>query len=179
MAGLQSLSEDKTKLWNLCLVIQTKNFLIQLEFWKIQSSQILFANEYFRLNNFSWQLRSIFKWFQWLNCTWARIQAETINKGLHKVIFASKKYLQSTQEFNLQERQLFQIGFMLNWFVIMIWKSSFWELEQMWAISKGPLCRIAQLQHYEWFFHLLRQSNFQLNNESKLNPLRIFLLIYF
>ena len=106
-------------------------------FWKIQSSQILFANEYFRLNNFSWQLRSIFKWFQWLNCTWARIQAETINKGLHKVIFASKKYLQSTQEFNLQERQLFQIGFMINWFVIMIWKSSFWELEQMWAISKG------------------------------------------
>ena len=105
-------------------------------FWKIQSSQILFANEYFRLNNFSWQLRSIFKWFQWLNCTWARIQAETINKGLHKVIFASKKYLQSTQEFNLQERQLFQIGFMINWFVIMIWKSSFWELEQMWAISK-------------------------------------------
>ena len=178
MAGLQSLSEDKTKLWNLCLVIQTKNFLIQLEFWKIQSSQILFANEYFRLNNFSWQLRSIFKWFQWLNCTWARIQAETINKGLHKVIFASKKYLQSTQEFNLQERQLFQIGFMINWFVIMIWKSSFWELEQMWAISKGPLCRIAQLQHYEWFFHLLRQSNFQLNNESKLNPLRNFLLIY-
>ena len=147
-------------------------------FWKIQSSQILFANEYFRLNNFSWQLRSIFKWFQWLNCTWARIQAETINKGLHKVIFASKKYLQSTQEFNLQERQLFQIGFMINWFVIMIWKSSFWELEQMWAISKGPLCRIAQLQHYEWFFHLLRQSNFQLNNESKLNPLRIFLRIY-
>ena len=106
-------------------------------FWKIQSSQILFANEYFRLNNFSWQLRSIFKWFQWLNCTWARIQAETINKGLHKVIFASKKYLQSTQEFNLQERQLFQIGFMINWFVIMIWKSSFWESEQMWAISKG------------------------------------------
>ena len=106
-------------------------------FWKIQSSQILFANEYFRLNNFSWQLRSIFKWLQWLNCTWARIQAETINKGLHKVIFASKKYLQSTQEFNLQERQLFQIGFMINWFVIMIWKSSFWELEQMWAISKG------------------------------------------
>ena len=106
-------------------------------FWKIQSSQILFANEYFRLNNFSWQLRSIFKWFQWLNCTWARIQAETINKGLHKVIFASKKYLQSTQEFNLQERQLFQIGFMINWFVIMIWKRSFWELEQMWAISEG------------------------------------------
>lgn len=106
-------------------------------FWKIQSSQILFANEYFRLNNFSWQLRSIFKWFQWLNCTWARIQAETINKGLHKVIFASKKYLQSTQEFNLQERQLFQIGFMINWFVIMIWKSSFLESEQMWAISKG------------------------------------------
>jgi len=105
-------------------------------FWKIQSSQILFANEYFRLNNFSWQLRSIFKWFQWLNCTWARIQAEKINKGLHKVIFASKKYLQSTQEFNLQERQLFQIGFMINWFVIMIWKRSFRELEQMWAISK-------------------------------------------
>ena len=106
-------------------------------FWKIQSSQILFANEYFRLNNFSWQLRSIFKGFQWLNCTWARIQAETINKRLHKVIFASKKYLQSTQEFNLQERQLFQIEIMINWFVILIWKNSFWELEHMWAISKG------------------------------------------
>ena len=129
-------------------------------FWKIQSSQILFANEYFRLNNFSWQLRSIFKWFQWLNCTWARIQAETINKGLHKVIFASKKYLQSTQEFNLQERQLFQIGFMINWFVIMIWKSSFWELEQMWSISKGTFCRIAQLQFYEWFFHVLQAIQF-------------------
>ena len=121
-------------------------------FWKIQSSQILFANEYFRLNNFSWQLRSIFKWFQWLNCTWARIQAETINKGLHKVIFASKKYLQSTQEFNLQERQLFQIGFMINWFVIMIWKSSFWELEQMWAISKGTFLSYSSITNLWMIF---------------------------
>ena len=130
-------------------------------FWKIQSSQILFANEYFRLNNFSWQLRSIFKWFQWLNCTWARIQAETINKGLHKVIFASKKYLQSTQEFNLQERQLFQIGFMINWFVIMIWKSSFWELEQMWAISKGTFLSYSSITTLWMIFSMLyRQSNF-------------------
>ena len=130
-------------------------------FWKIQSSQILFANEYFRLNNFSWQLRSIFKWFQWLNCTWARIQAETINKGLHKVIFASKKYLQSTQEFNLQERQLFQIGFLINWFVIMIWKSSFWELEQMWAISKGTFLSYSSITTLWMIFSMLyRQSNF-------------------
>lgn len=130
-------------------------------FWKIQSSQILFANEYFRLNNFSWQLRSIFKWFQWLNCTWARIQAETINKGLHKVIFASKKYLQSTQEFNLQERQLFQIGFMINWFVIMIWKSSFSELEQMWAISKGNFLSHSSITTLWMIFSMLyRQSNF-------------------
>ena len=130
-------------------------------FWKIQSSQILFANEYFRLNNFSWQLRSIFKWFQWLNCTWARIQAETINKGLHKVIFASKKYLQSTQEFNLQERQLFQIGFMLNWFVIMIWKSSFSELEQMWAISKANFLSHSSITTLWMIFSMLyRQSNF-------------------
>ena len=130
-------------------------------FWKIQSSQILFANEYFRLNNFSWQLRSIFKWFQWLNCTWARIQAETINKGLHKVIFASKKYLQSTQEFNLQERQLFQIGFMINWFVIMIWKSGFSELEQMWAIPKGNFLSHSSITTLWMIFSMLyRQSNF-------------------
>ena len=130
-------------------------------FWKIQSSQILFANKYFGLNNFSWQLRSIFKWLQWLNCTWARIQAETINKGLHKVIFASKKYLQSTQEFNLQERQLFQIGFMINWFVIMIWKSSFWVSEQMWAISKGNFLSHSSITTLWMIFSMLyRQSNF-------------------
>ena len=130
-------------------------------FWKIQSSQILFANEYFGLNNFSWQSRSIFKWFQWLNCTWARIQTETINKGLHKVIFASNKYLQSTQEFNLQERQLFQIGFMINWFVIMIWKSSFWELEQMWAISEGTFLSYSSITTLWMIFSMLyRQSNF-------------------
>ena len=137
-------------------------------FWKIQSSQILFANEYFRLNNFSWQLRSIFKWFQWLNCTWARIQAETINKGLHKVIFASKKYLQSTQEFNLQERQLFQIGFMINWFVIMIWKSSFWELEQMWAISKGAFLSYSSITTL-WMIFSCATGNPILNQTMKLD----------
>ena len=137
-------------------------------FWKIQSSQILFANEYFRLNNFSWQLRSIFKWFQWLNCTWARIQAETINKGLHKVIFASNKYLQSTQEFNLQETQLFQIGFMINWFVIMIWKSSFWELEQMWAISKGAFLSYSSITTL-WMIFSFVTGNPILNQTMNLN----------
>ena len=137
-------------------------------FWKIQSSQILFANEYFRLNNFSWQLRSIFKWFQWLNCTWARIQAETINKGLHKVIFASKKYLQSTQEFNLQERQLFQIGFMINWFVIMIWKSSFLESEQMWAIFKGTFLSYSSITIL-WMIFSCVTGNPILNQTMNLN----------